>query len=292
MSAPWWSSWKALEWVKSLGTRHAPIPHTLYKYRAVNEFCLRILSHSELYFSDPIDDFNDPFDCRLPLDFHGTKRQWLDVVERVKGPALTSKEAQERESQIIRQMRMESAKSQDWHQWQSKLMDDILALRTHADGSKDRVGVLSLTDSRNNHLLWAHYADGHQGVCFGFSTSAQYASFYYQPGAARFLDPVSYPRKYRPVNRFTGSSGDQVRWALFTKLPEWKYEKEWRVFNGLGSGPQPFSPAMLTQVVLGSRMSRPNRDLVMKLARSRQPRPRIYEANTKDNRLVVSEISV
>lgn len=51
---------------------------SLYKYRDLSEnnlnFIERIFTHSELYFSKPL-DFNDPFECNPCFSFQATKKE-------------------------------------------------------------------------------------------------------------------------------------------------------------------------------------------------------------------------
>jgi hypothetical protein len=45
------------------------IPQVVYKYRDWNNpFHKNILLHNEIYLASP-KDFNDPFDCRIPMNF-------------------------------------------------------------------------------------------------------------------------------------------------------------------------------------------------------------------------------
>ncbi len=54
----------------------------LYKYRQDNDHTLQILKNQELYFSFVI-DFNDPFDCRVMVDWNGSdENNWRALAER------------------------------------------------------------------------------------------------------------------------------------------------------------------------------------------------------------------
>lgn len=55
-----------------------PFPRKLYKYRAFNVFCLRLLTHAEVSFSDPR-TFNDPLDCdpTIEIDINRSELEYL-----------------------------------------------------------------------------------------------------------------------------------------------------------------------------------------------------------------------
>src|SRR5438477_6831666 len=58
------------------------IPKKLYKYRNVDDRTRDIIVNHRVYFCAPA-DLNDPFDCKMPLDFEITDaefRQWARKV--------------------------------------------------------------------------------------------------------------------------------------------------------------------------------------------------------------------
>ena len=54
---------------------------TIYKYRSTNQYTFDILNNSQLYFAHP-DEFNDPFDCNLPLFYQYKKRELIRYFEQ------------------------------------------------------------------------------------------------------------------------------------------------------------------------------------------------------------------
>ena len=44
------------------------LPQLVYRMRPVNRFLFDSLINSQIWFSNP-QDFNDPFDCRIPTDY-------------------------------------------------------------------------------------------------------------------------------------------------------------------------------------------------------------------------------
>jgi hypothetical protein len=94
-------------------------------------------------------------------------------------------------------------------------------------------GTLSLTEDPLSLLMWAHYADQHEGFVIGLDTTDDC----FKPrGPAALLDdtfgldelrPVQYQRaRPSPIDTFALAMGDDTP---FIKSPEWAYEKEWRI---------------------------------------------------------------
>lgn len=90
-------------------------------------------------------------------------------------------------------------------------------------------GVLSLSETPDNLLMWSHYGDSHRGVVLGFDenhTFFQGAEI--TPGLSR-LNRVEYNQK-RPILSSTTRDNPKV---FLRKSTEWAYEKEWRLIRPL-----------------------------------------------------------
>jgi hypothetical protein len=111
-----------------------------------------------------------------------------------------------------------------------------------------KVGMLCLCEAPDNLVMWSHYADRHEGICFEFDT--QYEPF------ARAIN-VRYERE-RPRPEYNAT--------IFTKQLDWGYEREWRVLRpsskGGASGVDSFPAAALVSVILGCRMKKAPRSQV------------------------------
>jgi len=104
-------------------------------------------------------------------------------------------------------------------------------------------------------LLWAHYADKHQGLCLGFDV-AENGKF----------SKVEYHEE-RPTlsefgcNTFDDFNESHMRKLLFRKFSAWNYETEYRTFSKLeekdpinGLYFLPFNEDMkLVEVIVGER---------------------------------------
>jgi hypothetical protein len=96
--------------------------------------------------------------------------------------------------------------------------------------AKARMFALCLSKVSDDLLMWAHYADEHQGIVIGFTTEG------WGTKEAGFM-PVRYQkdRATIPMNLGLSNSDPDKREAAYrtaytTKSPHWCYEQEWRIF--------------------------------------------------------------
>jgi hypothetical protein len=125
------------------------------------------------------------------------------------------------------------------------------------------IGILCLTESPTNLLMWAHYADAHQGLVIEFDPSSSFFDQRLGPeDDLRHLRKVVYQEE-RPavvlteINDFT---------PFLTKGMDWNYESEWRMMvpisgatRVIGDGTNAvhlfgFPRAMVKSVICGCRM--------------------------------------
>lgn len=126
-------------------------------------------------------------------------------------------------------------------------------------------GIICMSTTWQEPLLWGHYADKHKGICLGFDVEDE------------DWQKVKY-RKERPsLARYGAKSLDDItekQWEeiSLTKFKAWEYEKEYRCLVELtepdlvtGLYFKRFSPRMaLRQVIVGHR-STATREMVQRL---------------------------
>jgi hypothetical protein len=129
---------------------------------------------------------------------------------------------------------------------------------------EELIGILCLSESAQNLLMWAHYADSHRGFVIEFDERSPFFDRRVNPDdELRHLRKVSYS-----PTRPSLTLADVDDFAPFmTKGTDWKYEAEWRMIVPLdaastviGEGPHAvhlfkFPAQAITSVVLGSRMT-------------------------------------
>ena len=145
--------------------------------------------------------------------------------------------------------------------WENVLENVINKISTHG-------GVLSMTEDRNNKLMWSHYAMEHTGFIVGFDTSTPMIE-------GGVFKPVSYQEETVRMHftkveeiedvRTHAKSKDKEYWmsALYIKSIDWSYEKEWRLTGPFSLCKEvkplvyllPFNPRSVKEIILGCRIS-------------------------------------
>ncbi len=226
-------------------------PPYLYKYRAINEFIKPIFQENKLYFSAP-SAFNDPFDSKIYLLLDATeedKRKYAEKVSKNNYPNLK----QERREEILNK--------------------GISLTERDMDSVVGEWGICSLAEYKEDLLMWAHYADGHGGICLGFSVRDN--DFF-----SRAMS-VKYKSIYPHINLYTATDDDQIN-VLLTKSQHWSYEKEWRIIELEGKGEYKYPSESLKEVILGCQITEENRKNIINLINEREFKPVLYQAVKKE----------
>lgn len=151
------------------------------------------------------------------------------------------------------------------------LMPEVLAGLTSAirsgmyQGFDNAIGILSLTTDPKNLLMWAHYAQNHQGLVIEFDGSHSFLNVRrYPDDEFGYLREVRY-RKERP--KIVITELEDLAPILLTKSEDWSYEAEWRVLRQLtgmsdvkdNNGEKIYlfnlPPSCIKRVILGCRMN-------------------------------------
>lgn len=260
-------------------------PPVIYKYFPVGDYLPKIFSGQSLKFSNPL-EFNDPFECQ-PCYFieNGSQgKQFLkelsDLVD-AKSPA---------EKLLARQ--------------RAERMAGKLLPRNSFPGMERlfaSIGVSCFSETKDNLLMWSHYADEHKGVCIGFDTKIHFFE-----GAWK----VAYQDEYPVITRPSDNPNTLLKKAILTKSSCWAYEQEWRVTRRTmsseeqvraqvqyghikniqlfteqhGPGLYPFPQEAIVEVLLGARMSPPVRQEVCAWIEESGLKAPVFEARRHTSR--------
>jgi len=233
----------------------------LFKYRTLDKYSKRILTHNEIYFTCPF-DFNDPFDCQLPVSWKASedflKQRIRDLMAQL--PPDTDRPS----DKAIEEMVIDEKFHLD-----SEKMKEIS--RNAIENNLRNIGVFCLSTKYDDILMWSHYANGHQGFCLAFEKG-----FY-----GKTPTQVSYQREC-PRIVFTEKNREWANTLLLTKSERWSYEEEYRVLDTT-PGKKAFDETKLSGIILGCRMVNKDKSRVMKLIKRRQQKLTVFEAQRKDN---------
>lgn len=141
------------------------------------------------------------------------------------------------------------------------------------------LGILSLSESWNNPLMWSHYTDSHQGLCIGFSS--KHSFFAVNKIGETKQGMIALPVKYsdrRFVLTAKKMNMKDVHDVLYVKSIDWKYEKEVRVIATLDKAVKiveatPFNISLfnvphdaICEIVIGLRATQEIKESAMRLA--------------------------
>jgi hypothetical protein len=232
----------------------------VYKYRHLDRdgHYRQILENNRLFFASP-DRLNDPYECRPLLVPGGDKaavEAYVERLERKWGAHLGCDEQRRLKEAAVKRILSEFEREETFY-W---------IVRSY--------GIQSFSADPTSLLMWAHYAQNHEGFCIEFALRDQ------ESGPLGNLWEVEYVDERPTVAIVTDAEDREVlfRRGLATKSKVWGYEREYRAINLDGPGPVRFDPSLLTGVILGARIARDKRDEVLRLCSERSPRPMLFQA--------------
>lgn len=219
-----------------------------FKYRSLADpYTKALFEKRELWYSAP-KDFNDPFDCNLPLNCDGLTNKEIEdynvAIARRMGRPLSSDELNEATNTV---------KSGRINQLLDKWRKDV-----YVDSS-----VCCFSHLGDSIQMFSYYADSHKGICIEFSfavldmpTGISVAQQLF--GSPRIVPiDVVYKKKFPELNflkLFAFDPKKMVKTLLGTKAINWKHEKEFRIFRPqMPAGAIPFAPNILKRVILGAK---------------------------------------
>ncbi|WP_175472645.1 MULTISPECIES: DUF2971 domain-containing protein [unclassified Duganella] len=113
--------------------------------------------------------------------------------------------------------------------------------REFAKSMNQRQGVLSLSRTNNNILMWSHYADSHKGIVLGLDETHDFFSGVDRMGLKRPPRNVVYSTKRQLVKAGDTQAFEKL---MCQKSLDWAYEEEVRLFRAFGTDEEclSFSP--------------------------------------------------
>ncbi|MDA3923426.1 MAG: DUF2971 domain-containing protein [Kiritimatiellae bacterium] len=212
----------------------------LHKYMCANR-ALEVVCTGQIYFPKAA-RFNDPFDCQIRFEQTITPEEFVEAAFR-------TYRNDGHDWPSIKKI-LDSCLKPDGSITDSKL-GEIARVANEFQRSNAGLGVLSLSEDPLSILMWAHYAQQHQGACVGFRREPCNTL-----GDGDITHPVEYSDVY-PEARFaeiSSGTGSLSQKVLFTKARDWSYEKEWRRTCDQGDQLKNV-PGPVGQVILGLRTS-------------------------------------
>jgi len=231
----------------------------VYKYRSFSPRALEILTSKKLYFPRP-DQLNDPLDCQINIQAE-YKRTESALSQRFSGEELNRK--------AFLLLVLNS------HRFIGKQVGKRISLNEALQMWIGQRGIFSLSKTPTDALLWAHYADGHKGLCLGFDPEKMGLAGKPRMGSVEYVPAPRYTelflslveeigefvKPWEEKHSFPDEVGDQFYThqisristeTLFVKSEKWKYEEEFRIVSNR-SYFYSYSPEGLREIIFGSK---------------------------------------
>ncbi|HLO96053.1 MAG TPA: DUF2971 domain-containing protein [Burkholderiaceae bacterium] len=231
-----------------------------------------MLLNRKLFFASP-SQLNDPLDSSIDIEAEYERAR--EILNRLD-------DHPERRKLFLLHMLNEG------HQFQHRNSGETVSLNKALAQFIQSLGILSLSRTPTDPLLWSHYSAGHSGLCLEFDGALL------EIDSVFIRDDVSYlPRPpyvdlflkmteelgefFRPWDNYQHSpeQADKfytlqlsrlMRANLLVKSEKWKYEEEHRLIT-TRPGLAMFSPKALIRVIRGTKMAESDRETLASILR-------------------------
>lgn len=191
------------------------LPRALFKYRSLSSInTYKIFINKELHFSAP-KDFNDPFDCKINA-LISDKNEFARSFEKDCSNVNVASAIENRDN-----------------------INDTI------ERVVNKKGICSFSRTKDNILMWSHYANSHRGICLEFDITEDY-EFFTLPINIKYEE--FYPEI--DVSKTRNNIGEKL---LSTKYKGWQYEQEVRIYKN-APGKYKFNPKSLKAVYFGCKV--------------------------------------
>lgn len=239
-----------------IGLMSGQFPRILYKYTTT--YVLKLMLENQTIKFSRISEFNDKKECFAILDFNCTSEEWRAYIEGL-NPGMPRALVRKIAGDLHR-------KPQLGKRWITKAISD----------TNENLGILCLTDSNQNELMWAHYADCHRGVCLEFDLCIDMTTFCF-PKKVEYSDDT---KRYNYIRSWVERKGMDATEAIFHKSAKWSYEKEYRVVRIDEAGIVPFNINALRTICFGIDTPEEIINEIVKLCREKGYKHICFQRNT------------
>jgi hypothetical protein len=275
-------------------------PKVLYKYTTF-EVGMKILESQTIRFSHP-KHFNDPYDCNMPIVLKQKYKLTKDYFIRfAQGLKEHPKKELFKNINVDNLIRLLLSANDEVPFSAEEFIQSVFAYWVN------KMRILSLSESKDNPLMWGHYAENNSGIVIEFDTKLMFFDY---------VNKVRYSKKVPKIDNIIiddmfsekrETFGEYSKLFL-TKNINWKYEKEYRclydvelVFNYISTNVpsikeshpnfykeleyqndfihQPFFSRCVNNIYIGLNANIIDENKIINLAKNKYPNTKIYKAN-------------
>lgn len=264
----------------------------LLQFRKYDEHLISNLIENKITFGSA-HNFNDPFDCFLPIDIEGTLFEYIKFVGSYRSMSGRSQKEIEDRAKYLRD---------NPENFKKDLRGLILDHR--------RFTCFNIPEKKphlKNSLFWANYANKHRGICMKFSGSILTHYIENKDWIIQFI-PIEYCKddniptfNYIRYKLFEKDKNEYKATQYFygTKSKEWTYEYEVRFiyYDTQKIDHQyvnfEFPPEVLEQIYLGTKITEDEKNVILKcLSDKKYDHVDIYKLEMDDKQFKLNDILI
>lgn len=121
-----------------------------------------------------------------------------------------------------------------WRDLQSTMSKSIEQFYKMADHLRHTTGVACFSESCNSLLMWAHYAQNHQGLCVEYELLKFNTELKFSPVPILYSDKRIRVSSIDMADIESSTLPFLIR-CMTSKSNEWAYENEWRIIRDDGA---------------------------------------------------------
>ncbi|SDT38809.1 Protein of unknown function [Mucilaginibacter mallensis] len=265
-------------------------PRLVYKYRSWNDENHRnILLKNQLFLASP-KDFNDPFDCRIPINY-----LLLNTPDKI------SQYATEYTIRQFDRLTELGVNLEDHIKFiEDRLSNEISEIQQeneyrHFKEQDERYGVLSLSKKWDNILMWSHYGDFHKGFCIGlWEEKLRNSKFVGKGGPVIYNDNDDYP-EISPLNEQNNLEKSFIE--THYKSKDWHYEEEYRLtrlfypnYPNLSDRIIEVGDDFFAEIILGIQIPKEHKEEIMIIAKNKSIP--VYQAVKVPMKFLIERIEI
>lgn len=275
------------EWDRARALKASKIPSHLFRYRKPTESSFRGLREGTIWLS-AANQFNDLHDTSVSVDPHlgfgvaiwmrlFKNKPWFKaprfLLAFVGRLALWTADRTFELAVLVKSGREDARKVKGFFtRILTRMSTDLVTQITTLSQQKTKVACFS--EVEDAPLMWAHYAESHQGFCIEYPIEDLGDDG--NDLRRRWLLPIIYSKERFDLFKFAAQSGGRVNphaiWlASIHKSLDWAYEREWRIIDNVGDDAPGRAMLMPTpsRIILGHRMKEEDRKTVIEIARTK-----------------------
>jgi hypothetical protein len=229
-------------------------PPYVFRYRQNNENTLLEIINNNIYFPNN-EKLNDPFDASYQMiNFK------KDNIELQKLYHLLQEKCSNPIARDYLRKTYEN-KPDDLYDLVSNAFRDFCC----------NFGIACFTITPLNIMLWANYANNHQGICIQYNTDLDKEFF-------KSIRPIDYIDKFQKIDYYPATEPEKYTELFYKKLEIWRSEYELRLIKAK-HGFYTFNPLVIRSIAFGLRCPDEYKSQIIKIIKEKHNHIKLYETN-------------